>query len=247
MTAEAPRTARTETLSIPRPDAHFGAMAAYLARPAGTSPHPGVVVIHEIWGLNENIRDIADRFASEGYVALAVDLFSGMNRAVCLWRLFRGLVIRPLRDAPLAELRRAVDVLQARPEVDPTRVGVIGFCMGGSYALQLACVDGDVRVASVYYGWNPRPLAAVARACPIVGSYPELDRTTVRDAPKLELALTGYGVPHDIMIYPGTKHAFANDRRPSRYNPAAAEDARRRTLAFFEQHLGSPGSRPVQI
>lgn len=223
----------TETLSIPRPRGRT--LDAYLAKPAGAGPFPGVVVIHEIFGLNENIRDIARRFAREGYAALAVDLFSAGSRAACMTHIFYGILVRPLRNGVVGDLRAALDVLRGRPEVEAQRVGVIGFCMGGSYALQLACVDEDLRAASVFYGQNPRPLDAVADACPIVGSYPEKD-FTASAARQLEERLEAHRVAHDIEIYPNARHSFFNDTAPA-YNAEAATDAWKRTLMFFDEHL----------
>ena len=210
-------------------------MEAYLALPYGEGPFPGVVVIHEIFGLNENIRQIAQRFSGEGYAALALDLFSTGGRVACLLRIFHGMLLRPLKNGVVADLRAGVDFLKRWPEVDPERIGVIGFCMGGSYALQLACVDDELRVASVFYGMNPRPLEAVARACPIVGSYPEKD-FTANAARQLEPLLEEYRVPHDIKIYPEARHSFFNDTGVA-YHSGAAADAWRRTLAFFDRHL----------
>jgi carboxymethylenebutenolidase len=210
-------------------------MEAFLARPDAEARHPGIIVIHEIFGLNDNIRGIAQRFAAEGYTALAVDLFSNANRVACLARIMAGVLISPLRNGVVGELRAAVAALQARQDVDATRVGVIGFCMGGTYALQLACVDDTVRVASLLYGLNPRPLQAVARACPIVASYPDRDFTTA-DGRKLEAALAQFDVPHDVKIYPGTRHSFFNNQGRT-YNSAAADDSWARTLAFFERYL----------
>ena len=209
-------------------------MRAYLALP-GAQPAAGIVIIHEIRGLDEHARGIADRFAAEGYGALAIDLFSVGSRAACLARIFNGLLLRPLTNGVVGDLRAAMDALAKRPEVDPRRLGVIGFCMGGGYALQLACVDGRLKSASVFYGQNPRPLDAVARACPIVGSYPERD-FTARQARRLDPALTRYGVHHDIKIYPGTRHSFFNETRRA-YDATAAADAWARTLAFFRETL----------
>jgi carboxymethylenebutenolidase len=225
----------TETLTVPRPQG--GTLDAYLAKPAGAGPFPGVVVIHEIFGLNENIRDIARRFAREGYVALALDLFSAGSRVACMARIFHGILVRPLSNGVVGDLRSALDVLRRRSEVNARRVGVIGFCMGGSYALQLACVDEDLRAASVFYGQNPRPLDAVAGSCPIVGSYPEKD-FTARAARQLEERLEAHRVAHDIKIYPNARHSFFNDTGPA-YNAEAAADAWKRTLAFFDAHLQS--------
>ncbi len=210
-------------------------MDAFYCAPDGAGLVPGVVIIHEIFGLTDNIRDIARRFADAGYAALAVDLFSTGPRLACMLRIMYGILARPLENGTTADLRAALDFLQARPGVDRARVGVIGFCMGGSYALQLACVDDNLRAASVFYGQNPRPLDAVARACPIVGSYPERD-FTAQAAQKLEPMLEKYHVPHDIKVYPGARHSFFNNTRPA-YDPNAAEDAWRRTLSFFETYL----------
>jgi carboxymethylenebutenolidase len=216
-------------------------MRAFLVHPDSTGPFPGVVVIHELFGLNDNIRDIAGRFAGEGYAALAVDLFSTASRITCMARIFHGMLIRPVENGVVDDLQAALDFLRARPEVDAARLGAIGFCMGGSYALQLACVAGDLRAASVFYGQNPRPLEAVARACPIVGSYPERD-FTANAARQLEPMLERYQVPYDIKIYPGARHSFFNEDGPA-YQAEAAADAWRRTLAFFDAHLrkAAPG------
>jgi carboxymethylenebutenolidase len=224
-----------ESLSIRGPSPRGRVMDAYLARPAEDGRFPGVIVIHELYGLNDNIRDICQRFAREGYVALAVDLFSNAIRPLCMARIFYGILISPLRNGTLGELQSAIAALQARPEVDARRVGAIGFCMGGAYALQLASVNGDLRVASAFYGNNPRPLEALARACPIVGSYPENDITT-GDGRALDSALERFDVPHDVKIYPDAKHSFFNDLGPN-YNAHAAADSWARTLAFFTQYL----------
>jgi carboxymethylenebutenolidase len=194
-----------------------------------------VVVIHEIYGLNDNIRDVADRFAAEGYAALAVDLFSTGPRAICMARIMNGMLLRPLKNGVVRDLRDSLDFLGARPDVDAGRLGAIGFCMGGTYALQLACAGSGIKVASLFYGLNPRPLAVVERACPLVGSYPEKD-FTARGGRRLDAALDGHGVPHDVKIYPGARHSFFNDRGQA-HDPEAAVDSWRRTLAFFQEHL----------
>lgn len=213
-------------------------MQAYYALPEGDGPFPGVVVIHEIDGLNDDIRNICERFAVEGYAALGVDLFSTGSRPVCMARVMYGMLLRPLNNGVVGDLRAALTFLEARDEVDPRRLGAIGFCMGGSYALQLACAAGDLKVASVFYGVNPRPLQAVARACPLVGSYPERDFTAPAGR-KLDRVLDGYRVPHDVKVYPGARHSFFN-QLGSAYDPAAAGDSWQRTLVFFERYLGPP-------
>ena len=210
-------------------------MHAYFASASTGDLVPGVVVVHEIFGLNRNIRDIAERFAATGYAALAVDLFSTANRVMCMARIFHGMLIRPLTNGVVGDLRAALDHLATLPGVDAGKLGVIGFCMGGTYALQLACVAENLRAASVFYGQNPRPLEALVRACPVVGSYPERD-FTASAARQLEPILEQNQVPHDIKIYSGARHSFFNDTGAA-HHAEAAEDAWRRTLAFFNTHL----------
>src|SRR5579885_1065833 len=209
--------------------------SAYYARPHGSGPFPGVVVIHEIYGLNENIKDIARRFAREGYAALAVDLFAGHNRALCMARLMYGMLVTPLKNGGLNELKAALSHLGAQPEVDSERIGAIGFCMGGGYAIAWACTDERLKAIAPFYGSNPRPLSAVSRLCPVVGSYPDRDFTTAQGQ-KLDSALDQYHIPHDIKIYANSKHSFFNDQGRN-YNPEAARDAWERVLAFFREHI----------
>jgi carboxymethylenebutenolidase len=208
----------------------------YLALPDASGPHPGVVVIHEAYGLNENIKDITGRFANEGYAALAVDLFTERNRAVCMTRYMTGMLAGSVNRYGISDLKAALTHLAAMPEVDPERIGAIGFCMGGGFAIAWACTDQRLKAIAPFYGANPRPLEAVARACPVVGSYPEKD-FTVSAGHALDHALEGHGIAHDIKFYPGAGHSFFNDRSRA-YNKAAAADSWTRVLGFFEEHLG---------
>ncbi|MGI8551012.1 MAG: dienelactone hydrolase family protein [Dehalococcoidia bacterium] len=209
--------------------------SAYLALPCGTGLFPVVVVIHEIFGLNDHVRGVARRFADAGYMALAVDLFEGGNRVACMVRLMSGLLLDSLGNSGVRVLKDALTYLAARPEADETRLGAIGFCMGGGFALAWACTDDRLKAIAPYYATNPRPLHAVARACPVVGSYPEKD-FTAGAARKLDAALERYSTPHDIKIYPGTKHSFFNDQGRT-YAASAAEDSWGRVLAFFGEHM----------
>ncbi len=212
-------------------------LEAYLAYPEGPGPFPGIVVIHEILGLNDNIRDIARRFAETGYVALAVDLFSGRNRAVCMFRFMSGTFLNSLNHGAIQDLRAALTLLAGQPNVNPKRLGAVGFCMGGSFAIAWACTDDRLKVIAPFYAFNPRPLRAVARLCPVVGSYPDPDITTAQGR-RLDEVLDHYGVPHDIKIYPGARHSFFNDQLPRSYDPAASADAWERMLAYFKAHIG---------
>lgn len=142
-----------------------------------------------------------------------MDLFAGRNRAVCMARFMGGM----LRGKPwpfgVGDPERALSVLGEQPGVDSERLGAIGFCMGGGYALAWACTDDRLKAIAPYYGANPRPLAAVARSCPVVGSYPEIDFTT-RSARKLDAELARHDIPHDVKIYPGARHSFFNGPWP---------------------------------
>ena len=208
----------------------------YLARPEGDGPFPGVVIIHEALGLNENIKDIARRFANEDYVALAVDLFAGRNPTVCMVRFLGAWLFNSLNNSAIHDLKASLTFLSKQPGVDESRVGAVGFCMGGGFAVCWACTDNRLKAIAPYYGTNPRPLKAVARLCPVVGSYPGNDLTAASGR-RLDVELDRYHVPHDIKIYPGAKHSFFNDTL-SNYNEAAAQDLWERVLAFFGEHIG---------
>ncbi len=223
----------TDTLSFP---AGGRTLAAYLAKPDGPGPFPGVLVIHEAYGLTENIRDIARRFAGEGYAALAVDLFSERNMVVCMFSLFLGMRNHSLDHGGIRDLRAGLDLLSQQPGVDPARLGAVGYCLGGGLAIGLACADNRVKAIAPYYGMNPRPVEALAKICPVVGSYPARD-FTAGAARSLEATLEQYQIPHDIKIYEGARHSFFNDTSPASYNEPAALDSWERVKAFFKEYI----------
>ncbi len=209
----------------------------YLARPEGEGLFPGIVVIHEAYGLNENIKDITRRFANTGYMALAVDLFSGRNTVMCMFRLFGGMQFNSLDHAGIRDLKAGLGYLMEQPGLDRERIGAIGFCLGGSLAIAWACTDNRIKAIAPFYAMNPRPLKAVERMCPVVGSYPDKDFTTSH-ARKLDAELDHYDIAHDIKIYPDSKHSFFNDKGRA-YNAAASEDAWTRIQMFFQEHVGT--------
>src|SRR5258707_10424091 len=211
-------------------------LPGFMARPEGSGPFPGVVVIHEAYGLKDNIRCGTRRFAEQGYAALAVDLFAGRNQVVCMARLIGGMVLSSLNNEGIRNLKASLDYFIAQPEVDPTRVGAIGFCMGGAYAIAWACTDSRLKAIAPFYGMNPRPFEAVKRLCPVVGSYPEQD-FSANAGRKLDIELDTYNIPHDIKIYPGAHHSFFNETRGS-YNAEASQDSWQRVLAFFQTQIG---------
>jgi carboxymethylenebutenolidase len=235
----------TDDVRIPLPSG--GSLDAALALPARAERLPGLIVIHEAWGLNDDMRRISARFADNGYVAVAPDLYSDGNRALCLSRtLVDGMLNEGKRTMPTLEAVRAW--LADRPEVDAERIGVIGFCMGGGFALMFGA-RGSVGVASVNYGAVPKNRAHLTGVCPVVASYGADDKQFAKQGRRLEAHLTGLGVPHDVKIYDGVGHSFwSRDAAPSwlekipgpmkmGYGEEQAEDAWARTLAFFEAHL----------
>ena len=212
----------------------------YLALPDTAGPHPAVVVIHEAFGLNDNIKQISNRFADAGYAALAVDLFTDRNRAICMARYMAGMLMGSVNRYGIDDLKSALTFLAKLPEVDVQRMGAIGFCMGGGFAIAWACTDSRLKAIAPFYAANPRPLEVVKRLCPVVGSYPEND-FTARAGRSLDQALTRHKIVHDIKIYPNAQHSFFNDAGRAS-NPEAADDAWRRVLGFFGEQLGSKAS-----
>ena len=209
----------------------------YLALPSRNGPHPGVVVIHEAYGLNDHIRDITRRFADAGYAGLAVDLFTDRNRAVCMTRYMTGLLLGSVNRYGIDDLKNGLTFLAKLPEVDPQRMGAIGFCMGGGFAIAWACTDSRLKAIAPFYATNPRPIDVVSRLCPVVGSYPEKD-FTARAGRQLDRALDRHGISHDIKIYPDANHSFFNDTVRA-YDREAADDSWRRVLKFFGEKLVS--------
>jgi carboxymethylenebutenolidase len=225
---------RMETRAIDRSVLKGG---GFLALPDGAGPHPGVVVIHEAYGLNDNIKHITERFAREGYVALAVDLFTDRIKPICMTRYMAGMLRGSVDRYGIADLKASLTHLMSLPDVDAARVGAIGFCMGGGFAIAWACTDERLKAIAPFYGSNPKPLAAVERSCPVVGSYPEKD-FTAPSGRALDAKLTKNNITHDIKIYPGTRHSFFNESG-RRYNREAADDSWARVMGFFETHLGA--------
>jgi carboxymethylenebutenolidase len=220
-----------ETVSFP---ANGGTASGYLARPASGSGK-GVIVIQEWWGVNDNIKGIADRFAKEGFVALAPDMYHG---TVTAEPDEAGKLLMAL-NIPQAEkdLKGAVTYLK---ELTGGPVGTVGFCMGGALSLFAACnSDGEVGACVDFYGGHPMVKYNFdGLTAPVLGIWAEHDDFVNPNVPGYEEELKKRGRTYDFHTYPGTEHAFFNDEHPEpQYNPKAARDAWEKTLAFFRKHL----------
>jgi carboxymethylenebutenolidase len=228
-----------------------GELLTYVAKPVGDGPWPGVVVIHDAIGMSRDMRNQADWLASEGYIVAAPDLFYGGTLLKCL----RSMVFDYLtwQGDIAADIETVRDWLSQQADCTG-RIGMIGFCMGGGFALQLAPRKG-FSASSVNYGTLPKELETFLKgACPIVASYGAKDVSLRGAADQLERALTRLAIDHDVKEYPDAGHAFLNQPDPAdlpwlltvlgkivntRYHEPSAGDARRRILAFFAKHLKS--------
>lgn len=216
-------------------------MKAFVAAPVTNEKRPAIIVIQEWWGLTDHIKDIAKRYAAEGYVAIAPDLYSRLDHALTTDPAEAGKLMNALKQEDgLKDLIATVGYIKSSPEVDRTRIGVTGFCMGGSYALLLPCVNADIKAAVPFYGQVPNPERPIEKlSAPVLYFYGEDDGwITKADVQRLAAALKKYGKVGEIKTYPGAPHAFFRDNDPSVYRPEAAKDAWARTKAFFKKHLG---------
>lgn len=208
--------------------------SGYLATPAA-GKGPGVIVIQEWWGLVGHIKKVCDRFAAEGFTALAPDMYHGKTA-----------------DEPdgAGKLLMALNIGQAEKDLRGTahylaqhsstaKLGAVGFCMGGQLALFAATLNPTVGACVDFYGIHPNVKPDYSKlAGPVLGLFAEKDQfVTPQTARQAEADIKKAGKPVEIHIYPNADHAFFNDERADVYHKAAAEDAWRRTLAFFRQHL----------
>lgn len=242
--------AQTSKVTIPLEDGD--AMRALLALPDGTAPEggwPAMLAIHDISGFRDDIRRIARRFADAGFAALAPALFDGAGAAgICVFRTFRDY--QRGKGAAFERIESAQRFLAREERVNPDRIGITGFCLGGGFAIFYAA-RGGVRVCAPYYGETPKDAAELQRVCPVVAGFGELDKSFAEKGRRLERHLETLGVPHDVKIYPDVGHSYMNDHGPgpivsaimratplhAGYDEAAAEDSWQRMLAFFAKHL----------
>jgi carboxymethylenebutenolidase len=222
-----------------------GAIDGYLAVPdeAASTPRPGIVLVHDAFGINKDARNITDRFAGSGYLAITPDLYSRGGRLRCVKTVFTEMMAG--RGRAYDDIEAARQVLIGRADCTG-KVGVVGFCLGGGFALVAAA--GEFDASAPYYGQLPKDMSVLDDACPIVASFGRKDPSLRGAAEKLESALTERDIPHDVKEYPEAGHSFANQLPLGPFNLLAkvagfgyqhesSEDAWRRVLDFFGKHL----------
>jgi len=206
----------------------------YLATPA-QGKGPGVLVIQEWWGLVPHIKSVCDRFAAEGFSALAPDLYHGKTASEPdeAGKLFMALHIGQAEK----DLAGAAKYLAGHSST--RKLGAVGFCMGGQLALFAGCIEPNIGAVVDFYGIHPNVTPDYARLSgPVLGLFAEKDAfVTPATAREVEAAVKKAGKSVEIHIYPGVDHGFFNDERADVYNKAAAEDAWKRTLTQFRAHL----------
>jgi carboxymethylenebutenolidase len=217
---------------------------------AGSAPRPGLLMIYEALGMHADMARVARDLADDGgWTVLIPDLFARGPKPICIARCLR--TVAKGEGPALADLEAARRHLVSLPEVDADRVGVIGFCMGGGFALLLA-MTGRYQASAPFYGMAPQQMPA---SCPVVASYGGQDRMLAKDPARLSANLTALDVPNDVKIYPAAGHSFYS-RMPGRvmemigpytpihaaYHEPSATDAHRRVLEFFGEHLDGPAN-----
>ena len=222
-----------------------GPLPGYLSIPSGTGPWPGVVVIQDAFGMTDDLRAITDRFAANGYLALAPALYERGRKPACIVRTVRALMSG--EGAAVDDIIAARDHLKRHTHCTG-KVGSVGFCMGGGFCLVLAG-QGVFDATAPNYGGLPKDVSSLAKSCPVVASYGAKDRGLRGAAQQLDEALAPGDVPRDVKEYPNVGHSFMNDwnvRGPLKsivgiaglaYSAPEAEDAWQRILTFFGEHL----------
>jgi carboxymethylenebutenolidase len=225
---------RTESVEYPT-NGETG--EGFLAAPEGEGPFPGIIVVQEWWGLDDHIRDVVQRFANEGFVALAPDLYHG--KVTKEPGEAQKLMMSLNMGEATKELTKAANYLASRSEVEGRGIGAIGFCMGGGLALNLACESPHVRAVVPFYGTNPNPIEKVQDLRgPVFAAYAEHDNFAGESVRRqLEEALIKFDIEHETRVYPSAQHAFFNDTRAEVYDREAADDAWKRAVSLFRENL----------
>lgn len=212
----------------------------YLALPEGNGPFPGMILIHEWWGLNDNIREFAEQFAQEGYAALAIDMYEGKATDDPAVARELASAVRGDLDGAFANLKAGVEYLKSNEKVNTEKLAAIGWCFGGQWSYEMAKNDLGVDASIMYYGrFNPDDDLAMMRAN-ILGHFGEDDVSiAVDDVREFQAKLQTLSGEHEIFIYPNAGHAFANKDNEMSYVPEAAEVSWQRTLEFLSRQFGN--------
>ena len=216
-------------------DEKFGNMSAYVARPKGSGKLPAVVVIHENRGLTPHIRDVARRMALEGFLAVAPDMLSPLGGTPRDEDKARDMLYEIKKAGHIKNLVATAKFAASHANSNG-KVGVVGFCRGGTYANLLAIEYADLKAAVAYYGSQPRKGVEKINAAMLL-HYASNDRGRTRGLKKYNDALKAAGKTFESYVYPNTKHAFNHDGRPGRYNKAAATLAWKRTVAYLKKYV----------
>jgi len=210
----------------------------YIATPAGEGPFPAVILIHEWWGLNQNIKDLADDFAERGYVALAVDLYDG---AVATTPDEAGALAGGVRknvESAFANLESATTYLQSLDNVNPDQLASVGWCFGGQWAYNMAANDMGIDASVMYYGRFSMDDDLSMMRADILGHFGEEDTSiAIDDVKEFEAKLSTLAGDHAVFIYPNAGHAFANEDNEEAYNEEAAALAWERTMEFLAREV----------
>lgn len=229
------QTPKTQTVQFPSGKETIG---GFLAVPDKPGAYPGIIVVHEWWGLNDWVKEQTEKLAEQGYIALAVDLYRGKVAADPseAHELMRGLP----QDRGIRDLQAAYDYLAARKDVKPGRIGSIGWCMGGGFSLQLAIHQPRLAACVVNYGSLPTDPNDIQQIlAPVLGNFGADDKgITPADVQAFDKTMKGLNRRIDVKIYPGAGHAFENPNNTNGYRPEAAADAWKRTLVFLHNALG---------
>ncbi len=231
---------------------------AYLSYPENPGKTPAIILIHEIWGLTDHIKDVANRLTKEGYAVLAPDLLSGTGVTDKIDQgIMKEIADPATRDEAQKKMREALTPIHspefAKETLDKLQVcfdylleddraseqiGVIGFCLGGTYAFDLAVNQPSLALAIAFYGHAPLEEQKLAKInCPVLAFYGEKDERLMAQVPELEKTMNRLEKDYDFVVYPNTGHAFFNDTNPVTYNQEAAEDAWAMVLAFLKEHF----------
>lgn len=211
---------------------------AYVCRPSAPTSDPAIIVIHEWWGLVPHIKDIANRFASHGYYTIAPDLYGGAVTSTPEEAGKLSASVRP--EASKSMLDSVVHYLSTQKTVDTRKVGIIGFCFGGTHAFNYVCESQRISAGVFFYATRPvTEESKLARVqAPLLIIYGDQDQRVSTDtARQIETTLKKLGKNAELKIYPECGHAFFNDQNPRAYKPEVAKDAWEKTLSFFQKYL----------